>query len=115
MQAATHFSAALRSLTPLRLSAEADDPASAMEAAAALRVMCGELLQCEAAQRQLREWDPAALARLEAQLVRLVEVRAAERASDACGAGQARWFGLSRLRSVPTTQRGGTVERAGCQ
>jgi hypothetical protein len=65
-----------------------------MEAAAALRVMCGELSQCEAAQRQLREWDPAAMARLEAQLVRLVEVRAAGRVRAACGAGQAGRFAL---------------------
>ena len=36
--------------------------------------MCSELAHCEAVQRQAREWDAAAMARLEAQLVRLVEV-----------------------------------------
>ena len=36
--------------------------------------MCSELAHCEAVQRQAREWDGAAVARLEAQLVRLVEV-----------------------------------------
>ncbi|KAK9832586.1 hypothetical protein WJX81_001551 [Elliptochloris bilobata] len=54
---------------------DAEDPASAEEAATALRVMCSELAHCEAAQLQARDWEPAAVARLEAQLVRLVEAQ----------------------------------------
>ena len=59
----------------LKAHAGIDDPLSVAEAETALRVMCSELAHCEATQRQAREWDGAAMARLEAQLKRLVEVR----------------------------------------